>query len=100
MYYQVSQFDIFSYTFIGLFLFKEARMAAKLLEKRFGIKDVRSWSNKLDINVNRSIFKVKEWLKDNDADNDGRLSYMEFKKSLKKFLNLGGDDGKEEENGE
>ena len=45
-------------------------------------------------------FKVKEWLKDNDADNDGRLSYMEFKKSLKKFLNLGGDDGKEEENGE
>merc|ERR1712032_852464 len=55
----------------------EARMAAKLLEKRFGIKD------------------VKEWLKDNDADNDGRLSYMEFKKSLKKFLNLGGDDAKE-----
>jgi len=48
----------------------EARMAAKLLEKRFGIKD------------------VKEWLKVNDADNDGRLSYMEFKKSLKNFLNI------------
>merc|ERR1712193_376451 len=52
----------------------EARMAAKLLEKRFGIKD------------------VKEWMKEYDADNDGRLSYMEFKKSLRKFLNLGGDD--------
>ena len=52
-------------------------MAAKLLEKRFGIKD------------------VKEWLKENDVDNDGRLSYMEFKKSLRNFLNLGGG----EENG-
>ena len=39
-------------------------------------------------------------MKEHDADNDGRLSYMEFKKSLKKFLNLGGDDAKEEENGE
>merc|ERR1712087_421460 len=48
----------------------EARMAAKLLEKRFGIKD------------------VKQWLKTNDSDNDGRLSYLEFKKSLKKFLNI------------
>ena len=45
-------------------------MAAKLLEKRFGIKD------------------VKEWLKENDVDNDGRLSYMEFKKSLTNFLNI------------
>ena len=99
MYYQVSQFDIFSYTFIGLFLFKEARMAAKLLEKRFGIKDV-SYKVNISLINNSSILKVKEWLKDNDADNDGRLSYMEFKKSLKKFLNLGGDDGKEEENGE
>merc|ERR1719220_704125 len=48
----------------------EARMAAKLLEKRFGIKD------------------VKEWLQSNDADNDGRLSFLEFKKSLKEFLNI------------
>merc|ERR1711936_1165076 len=48
----------------------EARMAAKLLEKRFGIKD------------------VKQWLKTHDSDNDGRLSYPEFKKSLKKFLNI------------
>ena len=74
-------------------------MAAKLLEKRFGIKDVSYKVINSFIN-NSSILKVKEWLKDNDADNDGRLSYMEFKKSLKKFLNLGGDDGKEEENGE
>merc|ERR1712223_1757794 len=61
----------------------EARLAEKLLEKRFGIKD------------------VKEWLKENDADNDGRLSYMEFKKSLRKFLNLDTDENvNEEENGE
>merc|ERR1711976_1152294 len=56
----------------------EARMAAKLLEKSFGIKD------------------VKGWLKQNDADNDGRLSYMEFKKSLKNFLNPQGDGQKQE----
>ena len=74
-------------------------MAAKLLEKRFGIKDV-SYEVIIYFINNISISKVKEWLKDNDADNDGRLSYMEFKKSLKKFLNLGVDDGKEEENGE
>ena len=35
---------------------------------------------------------MKVWLKSNDADNDGRLSYMEFKKSLKKFLNLNNDE--------
>ena len=74
-------------------------MAAKLLEKRFGIKDV-SYEVTIYFINNISISKVKEWLKDNDADNDGRLSYMEFKKSLKKFLNLGVDDAKEEENGE
>ena len=72
-------------------------MAAKLLEKRFGIKDV-SYEVIIYLIIYISILKVKEWLKDNDADNDGRLSYMEFKKSLKKFLNLGG--GQEEENGE
>ena len=32
--------------------------------------------------------QVKQWLKTNDSDNDGRLSYLEFKKSLKEFLNI------------
>ena len=32
--------------------------------------------------------QVKQWLKTHDSDNDGRLSYLEFKKSLKKFLNI------------
>merc|ERR1712050_167206 len=48
----------------------EARMATKLLQKRFGIKN------------------VKDWMKDNDTDGDGRLSYAEFKKSLKQILNI------------
>ena len=39
---------------------------------------------------------MKGWLKQNDADNDGRLSYMEFKKSLKNFLNPQGDGQKQE----
>ena len=33
-------------------------------------------------------WQVKQWLKTNDADNDGRLSYLEFKRSLKQFLNI------------
>merc|ERR1739838_460433 len=39
----------------------EARMAGKLLMKRFGIKD------------------VPKWMKETDEDLDGRLSYKEFK---------------------
>ena len=69
-------------------------MAAKLLEKRFGIKDV-SCSSAGTFTISHT-YKVKEWLKMNDSDHDGRLSYMEFKKSLKKFLNI----TNEEQNGE
>ena len=65
-------------------------MAAKLLEKRFGIKDV-SCSSAGTFTICHT-YKVKEWLKMNDSDHDGRLSYMEFKKSLKKFLNLNNDE--------
>ena len=76
-------------------------MAAKLLEKRFGIKDVSFSScivqKQVYLNVSFSS-KVKEWLKVNDADNDGRLSYMEFKKSLKNFLNIN-DEANTKENG-
>merc|ERR1739838_879109 len=42
----------------------EARMAGKLLMKRFGIKDVPAW------------------MKETDEDMDGRLSYKEFKQSI------------------
>jgi len=42
----------------------EAKMAAKLLMKRFGIKDVPSW------------------MKQFDEDMDGRLSYREFKTAI------------------
>ena len=36
-------------------------------------------------------------MKENDADNDGRLSYHEFKRSLKRFLNIKEDEEKEVE---
>jgi hypothetical protein len=49
-------------------------MAAKLLEKRFGIKDVQGW------------------MKTCDSDNDGKLSYKEFNSSLKKYLAIHADD--------
>lgn len=48
----------------------EARMAARLLKKRFQIDN------------------VKDWLKENDQNEDGRLSFKEFYKSLKKVLKL------------
>ena len=64
-------------------------MAAKLLEKRFGIKDVScgAWERCGDL-MTDIYWQVKQWLKTNDADNDGRLSYLEFKRSLKQFLNI------------
>ena len=66
-------------------------MAAKLLEKRFGIKDV-SCGTPRDVVISDLMtdfyWQVKQWLKTNDADNDGRLSYLEFKRSLKQFLNI------------
>ena len=57
-------------------------MAAKLLVKRFGIKDV---SKLMKI---RSFYldflkKVPSWMKQFDEDNDGRLSYKEFKLVMK-----------------
>merc|ERR1739838_829664 len=42
----------------------EARMAGKLLLKRFGITD------------------VPKWMKETDTDMDGRLSYKEFKQAI------------------
>ena len=64
-------------------------MAAKLLEKRFGIKDVSCGDSERCGDLMTDIYwQVKQWLKTNDADNDGRLSYLEFKRSLKQFLNI------------
>ena len=49
---------------------QEARMAAKLLKKRFKIQN------------------VNEWLKDNDENMDGKLNFKEFYNSLKSALEL------------
>lgn len=43
---------------------REACMACKLLQKRFGIKNVATW------------------LKTTDSDNDGKLSFTEFSKAI------------------
>ena len=36
--------------------------------------------------------QVSEWMKATDIDNDGKLTYKEFNKSLKKYLHLDGED--------
>ena len=103
-------------------LLQEARMAAKLLEKKFGIKDVsrrEEYKHILD-QINQSIiyqggtldktycywttiilikstFKVALWMKSTDTDNDGKLSYKEFNRSLKEFLKITADDNDDEE---
>ena len=100
---------------------QEARMAAKLLEKKFGIKDVSFnsfqifWQKKglfgslmNDKCVSFIIFnqlydfsfgilQVNNWMKSTDTDNDGKLSYKEFNRSLKEFLKITADDNDEEE---
>ena len=52
-------------------LLQEARMAAKLLEKKFGIKDV-SWRKTdeytLDQSMNQSNIKVTLWMKLNTTE--------------------------------
>ena len=93
-------------------LFQEARMAAKLLEKKFGIKDVSSdnfqdfyqcyhfWSQVVDFILIFTIYfrvQVVHWMKSTDTDNDGKLSYKEFNRSLKEFLKITADDNEEEE---
>ena len=39
-------------------------------------------------------------MKENDVDNDGRLSYSEFKKSLKQLLNIMEEEKENEEAGD
>ena len=90
-------------------------MAAKLLEKKFGIKDVSF--NSFQIFTKKSlisslvsliifnqlydfsfgILQVNNWMKSTDTDNDGKLSYKEFNRSLKEFLKITADDNDEEE---
>ena len=91
-------------------------MAAKLLEKKFGIKDVSF--NSFQIFTKKRVFlvpwwvfiifnqlydflfvilQVNNWMKSTDTDNDGKLSYKEFNRSLKEFLKITADDNDEEE---
>ena len=82
-------------------------MAAKLLEKKFGIKDVSF--NSFQIFTKKGhlvpwwryvwfgILQVNNWMKSTDTDNDGKLSYKEFNRSLKEFLKITADDNDEEE---
>ena len=41
--------------------------------------------------------QVVHWMKSTDTDNDGKLSYKEFNRSLKEFLKITADDNEEEE---
>ena len=43
------------------------------------------------------ILQVNNWMKSTDTDNDGKLSYKEFNRSLKEFLKITADDNDEEE---
>ena len=90
-------------------------MAAKLLEKKFGIKDVSF--NSFQILTKKGLFgsltsfiifnqlydfsfgilQVNNWMKSTDTDNDGKLSYKEFNRSLKEFLKITADDNDDEE---
>ena len=45
----------------------------------------------------RIVSQVVHWMKSTDTDNDGKLSYREFNRSLKEFLKITADDNEEEE---
>ena len=44
-----------------------------------------------------TVAQVVHWMKSTDTDNDGKLSYKEFNRSLKEFLKITADDNEEEE---
>ena len=60
---------------------QESRMAAKLLMKRFGIKDVGIYKYLVDIYC-VYIVQVPAWMKETDGDKDGRVTYKEFKQAV------------------
>ena len=72
---------------------QEACMACKLLQKRFGIKNVltvfilfslgflvNQWQHRTE--WGRKLWQVATWLKTTDSDNDGKLSFTEFSKAV------------------
>ena len=63
-------------------LIQEAKMAAKLLMKRFAIKDVRQQVSQFGSIVDILLTEVPSWMKQFDEDRDGRLSYKEFKHAI------------------
>ena len=65
---------------------KEAKLAYKLLTKRFGIKDV---SRQTIISADQKFYictKVGSWIKKVDKNNDGKLSRREFTQSVMSVL--------------
>ena len=71
------------YKCFSKYIFQEARMACKLLAKRFGIKDVS-----YDIHFfqfQHLLIKVGSWIKETDRNGDGKLSQREFSKSILAF---------------
>ena len=57
-------------------------MAAKLLMKRYAIKDVRWAFNEELLVIFVYLAQVPTWMKQFDEDCDGRLSYKEFKHAI------------------
>ena len=65
---------------------KEAKLAYKLLTKRFGIKDVRQMTIiKLILKFYVGM-KVGSWIRKVDKNNDGKLSRKEFNQSVMNVL--------------
>lgn len=65
---------------------KEAKLAYKLLTKRFGIKDVRQWTIISLILKFYVGMKVGSWIRKVDKNNDGKLSRKEFNQSVMNVL--------------
>ena len=55
-------------------------MAAKLLDKKFGIKDVTFICI---LHLATCVLQASAWMKEKDVDKDGRLNFKEFKSAIR-----------------
>ena len=66
---------------------QEAKRAAKLIKNRFGIEEVCNLTVPTFYWLNLT-FQIEEWMTQVDFDNDGVLTYEEFKYSVTGNINM------------
>ena len=79
------------------FLFLGSKNGSKTNEETIRDRKCRLIIVRILSNYWSFSFKVNDWLKENDANKDGRLNFKEFYRSLKRILKLNIEDLEDDE---